>query len=54
VGSTVGLPGLAILASLLIGSALAGVVGAIVAVPTAVLVSILLDEYLVHKDPDCP
>jgi predicted PurR-regulated permease PerM len=53
-GSTVGLPGLAILAALLIGSALAGVVGAIVAVPTAVLVSILLDEYLVHKDPGRP
>ena len=49
-GSTVGLPGLAILASLLIGSAVAGVVGAIVAVPTAVLVSILLDEYLVQKE----
>ncbi len=49
-GSTVGLPGLGILVALLIGSALAGVVGAIVAVPTAVLVSILMDEYLVRKD----
>ena len=49
-GSTVGLPGLSILVSLLIGSALAGVVGAIVAVPTAVLVSILADEYLVRKE----
>jgi predicted PurR-regulated permease PerM len=49
-GSTVGLPGLAILAALLIGSALAGVVGAIVAVPTAVLVSVLLDEYLVNRE----
>jgi predicted PurR-regulated permease PerM len=50
-GSTVGLPGLGILVALLIGSALAGVVGAIVSVPTAVLVSVLLDEYLVQKEP---
>jgi len=49
-GNTVGLPALGILVSLLIGSALAGVVGAIVAVPTAVLVSILLDEYLVQRE----
>ena len=42
--------GVGILVALLIGSALAGVVGAIVAVPTAVLVSILMDEYLVRKD----
>ncbi len=45
----VGLPGLAVLASLLLGSSLAGVMGAMVSVPTAVLVSVLLDEYLVHK-----
>ncbi len=49
-GSTVGLPGLGILVALLIGSALAGVVGAIVSVPTAVLVSVLLDEYLVRGE----
>ena len=47
----VGLPSLAILVALLLGSALAGVVGAMVSVPTAVLVSVLLDEYLVSKDP---
>jgi predicted PurR-regulated permease PerM len=35
--SRVGLPGLAILVALLIGSAVAGVVGALVSVPTAVL-----------------
>ncbi len=46
----VNLPGLAILVALLLGAALAGVLGAMVAVPTAVLVSVLLDEYLVHKD----
>ena len=49
--SRVGLPGLAILVALLIGSDLAGVVGAMVSVPTAVLVAELADEYLVSKDP---
>jgi predicted PurR-regulated permease PerM len=48
--NSVGLPGLAILAALLLGAALEGIVGALVSVPTAVLVSVLLDEYLVHKD----
>jgi predicted PurR-regulated permease PerM len=47
--SRVGLPGLAILVALLLGSALAGVVGAMVSVPTAVLVAELVDEYLVNK-----
>jgi predicted PurR-regulated permease PerM len=46
----VGLPALAILVALLLGSALAGVLGALVSVPTAVLVAVLLDEYVVHKD----
>ncbi|MGC2162711.1 MAG: AI-2E family transporter [Silvibacterium sp.] len=49
--SRVGLPGLAILVALLLGSALAGIVGAMVAVPTAVLVTELVDEYLVNKSP---
>jgi predicted PurR-regulated permease PerM len=44
------LPGLAVLISLLIGSALAGVLGAMVAVPTAVLISVLLDEYAKVKE----
>jgi predicted PurR-regulated permease PerM len=35
---------------LLIGSALAGILGAMVAVPTAVLVAVLLEEYAVVKD----
>jgi predicted PurR-regulated permease PerM len=47
---SVGLPGLAILVALLIGSALAGIVGALVSVPTAALVAVLIDEYLVSKD----
>jgi predicted PurR-regulated permease PerM len=49
--NSVGLPGLAILVALLLGSALAGVPGALVSVPTAVLVAVLVDEYLVQKDP---
>jgi len=48
--SSVGLPGLSVLVGLVIGSELAGVLGALVAVPTSVLVSVLLQEYLVVKD----
>jgi predicted PurR-regulated permease PerM len=48
--SSVNLPGLAVLIGLLAGSALAGVVGALVAVPTAALVAVLVDEYLVVKE----
>jgi predicted PurR-regulated permease PerM len=50
--NSVGLPGLAILAALLLGSAVGGVPGALVSVPTAVLVAVLVDEYLVRKDPE--
>ncbi len=45
--SSVGLSGLAVLIALLLGASLEGVVGALVSVPTAVLVAELLDEYLV-------
>jgi predicted PurR-regulated permease PerM len=45
----VNLPALAIFVALLLGSAVEGVLGAMVAIPTAVLVSVLLDEYLVRK-----
>lgn len=47
--SRVGLPGLAILVALLIGSSVAGIVGAMVSVPTAVLVAELVEEYLVKR-----
>ena len=47
---SVGLPGLAILVALLLGFALEGVPGAMVSVPTAVLVAVLIDEYFVHKE----
>ena len=44
--SSVDLSALGVLVALLVGSKLAGVVGAMIAVPTAVLVSELLHEYL--------
>src|SRR3954452_17512330 len=47
--SSVDLPGLAIIVALLVGSELQGVVGALVSVPTAVLVAELVDEYLVSR-----
>jgi predicted PurR-regulated permease PerM len=47
--NSVGLPGLAILIALLLGSALGGVPGALVSVPTAAVISVLVDEYLVKK-----
>jgi len=47
--SRVNLPALGIFVALLLGSSLGGIAGAMVAIPTAVLVSVLLDEYLVHK-----
>ena len=54
---SVGLSGLAVLISLMLGASIAGVVGALVSVPTAVLVAELLNEYLVKPkivatDPD--
>lgn len=48
--SSVNLMGLTVLIALLCGTALAGVVGALVAVPTAALISVLLDEYAVQKE----
>jgi predicted PurR-regulated permease PerM len=48
--SSVDLMGLTVLVALLIGTALAGVVGALVAVPTAALITVLLDEYAVQRD----
>lgn len=47
--SSVDLMGLTVLIALLLGTALAGVVGALVAVPTAALIAVLLDEYAVQK-----
>jgi predicted PurR-regulated permease PerM len=47
--STVGLPGVAVLVALVIGSELAGVVGAVVAVPSAALMSTFIDEYAANR-----
>ncbi len=46
--STVDLPPLAVIIALSLGGTLAGVLGAMVAVPTAGLVAVLADEYLVE------
>jgi len=46
----VDLAGLTILIAILIGSSLAGVIGAMVAVPTAVLIAVILEEYAVHDE----
>lgn len=48
--SSVDLMGLTVLIALIAGTALEGVVGALVAIPTAALVAVLMDEYLVQKD----
>jgi predicted PurR-regulated permease PerM len=50
--TSVNLMGLSVLIALLAGSELAGVVGALVAVPSAALVAVIMDEYLVQKDAD--
>ena len=48
--SSVDLSALGVLIALLMGSKLAGVVGAMIAVPTAVLVSVLIQEYLIKEN----
>ena len=47
---SVNLMGLTVLIALIVGTELAGIVGALVAVPTAALIAVLMDEYLVQKD----
>ncbi|WP_263408281.1 AI-2E family transporter [Terriglobus tenax] len=48
--SSVDLMGITVLVALLCGTAVAGIVGALVAVPTAALVAVIADEYLVRGD----
>jgi predicted PurR-regulated permease PerM len=48
--STVELPTVAVIVALLVGGALGGILGALVAVPSAALLAVLIDEYLVHKE----
>jgi predicted PurR-regulated permease PerM len=52
--STVDLPPLAVIISLSLGGSLAGVLGALVAVPTAALCAVIVDEYLVKHDAPAP
>jgi len=47
---SVNLMGLTVLIALIAGTELAGIVGALVAVPTAALIAVLMDEYLVQQD----
>ncbi len=49
---SVDLPALAVIVALTVGGALAGIVGALIAVPTAALVAVFVEEYLVQKEPD--
>ena len=46
---SVDLPPLAIVVALTLGGALAGILGALIAVPTAALLAVVADEYLVKK-----
>lgn len=48
--STVDLPPLAVVVALALGGALAGILGALIAVPSAALIAVLADEYLVQSD----
>jgi predicted PurR-regulated permease PerM len=48
--SSVNLMGLTVLVALLLGTALAGIVGALVSVPTAALITVFLEEYAVQRE----
>jgi len=48
--SSVNLMGLTVLVALLLGTALAGIVGALISVPTAALIAVLLEDYAVKSD----
>lgn len=50
---TVDLPPLAVIVALIAGGQLAGVLGALIAVPTAALAAVLINEYLVRRE-DAP
>jgi predicted PurR-regulated permease PerM len=52
-GQTVGLGAVTVITSLIIGGELLGIVGALLAVPTAAIVKVLVEElYLAQKQPD--
>lgn len=50
--TTVGLPGVAVIVALTIGGELAGLLGALVAVPTAALLATIINEYLGQHSPE--
>lgn len=51
--STVDLPALGVIIALTVGGSLAGVLGALVAVPSAALLAVIVDEYVVKRNqPD--
>jgi predicted PurR-regulated permease PerM len=52
--SSVNLMGLTVIIALIVGTDIAGIPGALVSVPTAALIAVLMDEYLVQKDPVLP
>jgi predicted PurR-regulated permease PerM len=52
--SSVNLKALTVLLALISGTELAGIVGALVAVPTAALIAVLMEEYLVQRDVVAP
>ena len=47
--ATVDLPALAVVVALLIGGELAGLLGGLVAVPSAALIAVFVDEYLLQR-----
>ncbi len=47
--SKVRIPAVTVVVALVVGEALAGIVGILVSVPTAVLVSVLINEYIAHQ-----
>ena len=50
--TTVNLPPLAVIIALAIGGALFGILGALIAVPTAAVIAVLVEEYLVQSSPE--
>ena len=50
--TTVNLPPLAVIIALAIGGALFGILGALIAVPTAAVLAVLVQEYLVQSRPE--
>lgn len=52
--STVDLPALSVIIALAMGGSIAGVLGALVAVPTAALIAVIVDEYVVKRNDESP